>query len=151
MDDRPDDGSRSEPTSDAGDRCAGITAKGKRCSHTLGLKPFNDGKWYCIGHHPDRRDWRRATASKAGKARGKQLKTVAAWNVPDEIKSGHDAARWSSWCAHQVAVGAMDPQVAREVRGSVQTFLRAYEVAGLEDQVRELQAKVKELKDRAGA
>lgn len=115
----------------------------------------------CIWHDPQRRDEARrrqvaggkatAAKSKRGGRPGSETRVVELADTPGAApETLEDATRWASWAVVAVATGKIDRATGREVGGLLRAFMDGRKnLDRVDERVKALQAKLKQLKDAA--
>jgi hypothetical protein len=120
-----------------------MTRSGSRCRTKLNLSP--DG--LCLQHDPDRQEQAAEMRRAGGRAtKGRGAKHPDAANVPAIPRTLDDAARYAAWLTDATIRGTIDARTSHEASVALREFRQATEKAALEQQLKELQRQVKELK-----
>jgi hypothetical protein len=131
-----------------GQRCSAIAASGKRCGIRSGLRGTPAGPrciWHDEGRAAEAREMRQH--AQAARRKKKERGHPAPIDAPPAPESIEDAQVALSWISHQVLTGGISETAAREATSALRVFITSVEKGRLEREVRELRARIQELKD----
>lgn len=131
-------------------RCGARTRSGGRCRVAATLCPDCGRCWAHCDHRKDEARARRQAGAKASAAAAAKRRTARTWPLPNERRpeSAADCLVLSGWAAREVALGRMDPEVARTVKALCDTALRAVKESALAERLKALEQKLARLREQ---
>ena len=134
-------------------RCTATTKAGSRCRIEWSLRDDPNKGFLCRAHDPARREEFLATSKLGGFARIREAKPPDPSKLPTEgpPRSANDCMKWLSWTTWAAATGELSKASASAITSTIRALLSAIETADLEEQVRDLEKQLKQLKRLAAA
>ncbi len=120
-------------------QCQHVRGDGTPCRATFGLRGG-----FCWNHDPTRAAERAAARAKGGKAKAAKERGLGPKDLPGELETAADAARWSSWATRAQAIGLIDARMAGQTFAGLKTFMAALDKAGREQNLEQRLAELEE-------
>ena len=125
--------------------CIRIKDDGDQCR-----APSQTSSKYCYTHDPskteERTEARRRGAAATNARRKPTIRTVEAADLPGELESLQDVARWLTWTAISLAIGRIDARTGAEVTKSLKELRPTLQQLVTDAEFRKLKAEVARLK-----
>lgn len=131
-------------------RCRYVFPEGhERAGHQCGTTFGISRRGLCFPHDPERAEEAAAARGQGGAAtkgqrRRPRPRSLAEGDLPGELETAADAARWSSWATRAQAIGLIDARMAGQTFAGLKTFMAALDKAGREQNLEQRLAELEE-------